>query len=198
MRIRFKTLYAALLLATHGAHAEAPLAAVDLMTSDGAKRLAAQWRYSDVELVPTQFKAPDANGQPYGKSVNTFDYRPHAGIANFNDAAWPIIAPESLATRRGHGRVSFNWYRLAFTVPDHIGAVTTRGAKLVFTTAVDDYAEIWLDGELARGAGQRGGSVVAGWNADNEVVLTPRAEPGETHHIAIFGINGPISAAPTA
>jgi gluconolactonase len=42
--------------------------------------------------------------------------------------------------------------------------------------------------------GQQGGSVVAGWNAPNRVVLTPNARPGERFQVAVLGINGPISA----
>jgi gluconolactonase len=38
--------------------------------------------------------------------------------------------------------------------------------------------------------------VVAGFNAPNRVVLTRDARPGQTFTIAVFGINGPISASP--
>jgi gluconolactonase len=38
--------------------------------------------------------------------------------------------------------------------------------------------------------------VVAGFNAPNRVVLTDDARPGQTFRIAVFGINGPISASP--
>ena len=193
------TLIAGLLvtIGTQLASAAAPLASVDLMTSEGAKAVGGQWRYSDVQLVKTHFRGPDAKGQPYGPEVDTVDYTPHAGASDFDDSAWPILIPESLSTRRSNGRVSFNWYRLSLTVPDHIGKVATRGTNVVFSTVVDDYAEIWVDGELARRAGQRGGTVVAGWNAENELVVAHNVQPGRKIHLAVFGINGPISAAPT-
>jgi gluconolactonase len=41
-----------------------------------------------------------------------------------------------------------------------------------------------------------GGPVAAGFNAPNRVVLTQDARPGERFTIAVFGINGPISASP--
>jgi len=41
--------------------------------------------------------------------------------------------------------------------------------------------------------GQQGGSVVAGWNAPNRVILTRDARPGQKFQIAVLGINGPIS-----
>ena len=43
--------------------------------------------------------------------------------------------------------------------------------------------------------GQRGGNVVAGFNAPNVVELKD-PKPGKTYQIAIFGINGPISVSP--
>ena len=38
--------------------------------------------------------------------------------------------------------------------------------------------------------------MVAGFNAPNRVVLTRDARPGDRFQIAVFGINGPISASP--
>ena len=38
--------------------------------------------------------------------------------------------------------------------------------------------------------------MAGGFNAPNRVVLTRDARPGETFTIAVFGINGPISASP--
>jgi gluconolactonase len=61
---------------------------------------------------------------------------------------------------------------------------------------VDDYAEIWVNGELPLALGATGGHVVAGFNAPNRVVLTRDARPGERFQIAVFGVNGPISASP--
>jgi gluconolactonase len=61
---------------------------------------------------------------------------------------------------------------------------------------LDDYAEVWVDGELSRGLGQRGGSVVAGWNAPNRVVIARGAKAGQTLQLAVFGANGPLSDPP--
>ena len=68
---------------------------------------------------------------------------------------------------------------------------------MVFETSVDDYAEVWVDGELTRGLGQMGGSVVAGWNAPNRLVVGRNVKPGQKIQLAVFGINGPISKSPT-
>ena len=61
---------------------------------------------------------------------------------------------------------------------------------------MDDYAEVWVNGKLDRKVGQKGGTVVAGFNAPNVVVLSESGKAGERYDIAVFGINGPISASP--
>jgi gluconolactonase len=175
----------------------APLAEIDLATTVGANAADAEWRYHDVDIVPSQFQQADANGQPYGAETTTYDYRPHAGVVAFDDSKWQRLAPEELVIRRGHGRLAFNWYRTKITIPATANGFATAGASVVFESVVDDYAEIWVDGELVRAPAQQGASVVAGWNAPNRVLLTRRATPGQQIEIAIFGINGPISAAPT-
>jgi len=174
----------------------APLATIDLATSAGAALAQAEWRYSDVQIVRAMHRAPDAEGQPTGAPIETYTIEPRAGRADYDDSAWPVIAPESLTARRGNGRVAFNWYRIAVTVPDKIGGLDPTGATLVFQATVDDYAEIWVDGEIARAIGQRGGSVVAGWNAPNRVVAARDVKPGQRISIALFGGNGPLSDPP--
>ena len=174
-----------------------PLFTVDLATRDGAASVAGEWRYSDARLVEVDFRSAGPDRQPTGPPNRAYDVVPHAGWADFDDASWPPIDPTTLADRRGTGRVSFAWYRLRFTVPERIGPFETSGTTIIFETAVDDAAEVWVDGELLRGPGQRGGSMVAGWNAPNRVVATRCARPGQKVTIAVFGINGPISAAPT-
>jgi len=175
----------------------APAAVVDLGTAAGAGLVRATWRYSDARIVDTSFRGPDAQGQPTGALRATHDIVPHAGTANFDDSQWQVIAPDSLAERRGSGRVSFNWYRVTLTVPQRIGEFAAEGAEVWLVTRVDDYAEVWVDGELDRAYGQMGGSVVAGWNAPNRVLIARHARAGQQIRVAIFGINGPISDSPT-
>jgi gluconolactonase len=54
-----------------------------------------------------------------------------------------------------------------------------------------------VDGELPRAAGQSGGSVIKGWNAENRLIIGRDVRPGQKIQIAVFGINGPISNPPT-
>ncbi|HXW10706.1 MAG TPA: SMP-30/gluconolactonase/LRE family protein [Steroidobacteraceae bacterium] len=173
-----------------------PAARLDLQTTEGVAAVRGVWRYADAELVPTNHRAPDPNGQPTGRPVKTWDVQPHAGGATFDDSRWAAIEPATLRERRGNGRVSFNWYRLEVTVPERVGTFDTRGATLVFSTSLDDYAEVWVDGELPRATGQNGGSVVAGWNATNRIVIGRNVHPGQQIQLAVFGINGPISDPP--
>jgi gluconolactonase len=96
----------------------------------------------------------------------------------------------------GTGRSSFAWYRLRFVVPASVGSFSTAGTSALFEIVVDDYAEVWVNGVLARGLGQTGGSLVSGFNAPNRVVLTRDARPGQAFDIAVFGANGPLSDPP--
>jgi gluconolactonase len=174
-----------------------PLATIDLATDEGVKLINAQWRYSDTQIVETDFKAAGADQQPTGAPIKTYDYTPHAGAADFDDSHWQVIAPTTLDQRRSTGRLCFNWYRITPTIPERIGSYDPTGATVVFETSVDDYAEVWVDGELKRALGQTGGSVISGWNATNRLVVGRNVRPGQKIHLAVFGANGPLSNPPT-
>jgi gluconolactonase len=77
-----------------------------------------------------------------------------------------------------------------------IGAFDTAGAKAVLTVLVDDYAEVWVNGQMPRRSGYISPATIQGLNMPNRVVLADAVKAGETFQIAIFGINGPISVAP--
>ena len=66
---------------------------------------------------------------------------------------WEQIKPAQLEERRSTGRLCFNWYRTSVTIPDKIGSFDPTGSTVVFEIAIDDYAEVWVDGKLAAGAG---------------------------------------------
>src|SRR5262249_8813942 len=70
------------------------------------------------------------------------------------------------------------------------------GSTVAFEVVIDDYAEVWVDGELPAVLGQSGGGVVRGFNAPNRVILTRDAKPGQKIQLAVFGMNGPISKSP--
>src|SRR6516165_10022920 len=161
-----------------------PAASVDLASDAGTALVHGVWRYANAKVIEAKFRAPDADGQPTGAEVVTNDIVPHAGAADFDDPKWEVIAPTSLTARRGNGLVSFNWYRIAITVPSQIAGFEASGSTVWFETRMDDYAEVWVDGELGRAFGQQGGSVVAGWNAPNRLLIGRNVRPGQCIQLA--------------
>jgi len=174
-----------------------PDARIDLGTKEGTELVNGQWRYSDTKIVEVDFNAAGPDGQPSTTPIKTYDIIPQAGRAEFDDSKWDMIAPTTLDKRRTNGKLAFNWYRIKITVPERIGNLDPAGSTIVFTTSLDDYAEIWVDGELPRAAGQSGGSVIKGWNAENRLIIGRGVKPGQTIQLAIFGANGPLSQPPT-
>lgn len=169
-----------------------PSATVNLMTPDGSAVFGAVWRTAEARIVEVE---PMAGRMPgYEK---TFDMQPHAGDANFDDSKWQIIEPKGLADRRGGGKTSFLWYRTTLTIPAKIGDFDTTGAKAVFTAYVDDYAEVWINGQMPRRSGYPSPATIQGLNMPNRVVLAETVKAGDKFQIAVFGINGPISVAPS-
>jgi len=174
-----------------------PEVTINLATADGAKLVKGEWRYSDTKIIEIDFKGPGPDNQPTGAPVKTYDIVPHAGGADFDDSKWQVIDATTLTARRGTGRICFNWYRMKITIPERIDNFDPTGATVVFETALDDYAEIWVDGEISRALGQMGGSVITGWNAANRLVVGRNVRPGQQIQLAVFGGNGPLSNPPT-
>ncbi len=173
-----------------------PSAVVDLRTSEGAALVRAEWRYGDVRIVETDHREPGPDLRPTGAPNRTHDITPHAGPADFDDSSWEIIEPASLESRRSHGRLAFGWYRTRITLPPRVGDFDVTGSTIVLELVIDDYAEIWVDGQLPVMLGQTGGQLIKGFNAPNRVILTHDARPGQQIQLAIFGANGPISNPP--
>jgi gluconolactonase len=176
-----------------------PDAILDLQSADGIELVGGRWRYSDATVEEIDFVELGSPADPLGPGTvpnRTFDVLPHAEAADFDDSTWRVLAPEETMLRLANGRVCFNWYRISVTIPERVGHVDPTGSTIVFETVVDDYAEVWVNGELPHELGDLGGPVAAGFNAPNRVVLTRDARPGDRFVIAIFGINGPISASP--
>lgn len=107
------------------------------------------------------------------------------------------VGAGGLFERRGPGGTSAAWYRIRVTIPASLGALNTAGTSAIFEIVVDDYAEIWVNGHLARSLGLGGASLVAGFNAPNRLVLTRDARAGQTFDIQVYAINGPISDPPS-
>ena len=168
-----------------------PSYVVDLMTENGMSAFGARWKTMEAKIV----EGPALpNAMPGYKT--SYDIAPHAGEAGFDDSSWPTIEPKGLTDRRGGGKVSFFWFRTNLTIPAKIGNFETAGAKAVLTAYVDDYAEVWIDGQMPRRAGLTSPATIQGFNIPNRVVLADSVKAGDKFQVAIFGINGPISVAP--
>jgi gluconolactonase len=176
-----------------------PDAVIDLQTDAGVELVGGEWHYSDARVDEIEFVDVGHPDDPLGPGLipnSTYDVVPHAEGADYDDADWRVLEPAGTRLRLTRGRVCFNWYRIAVTIPERAGGFDPTGASVVFEVAIDDYAEVWVDGGLPHALGDAGGQVVAGFNAPNRVVLTDDARPGQRFQIAVFGINGPISTSP--
>lgn len=164
---------------------------VDLMTPAGSAAFGALWKTMEAKIVESP-AIPDA--MPEYKT--TYDIQPHAGERGFDDSSWPVVRPTELGAKRGGGRVSFLWFRASLTIPAEVAGFDTPGAKAVLTVNVDDYAEVWVNGELPREPGIPSPATIQGFNMPNRIVLSDAVRAGDKFEVAVFGINGPISAAP--
>ena len=169
-----------------------PVHVVDLMTAAGAAAFGAVWRLMEAKLV----EGPAlADAMPEFKT--NYHVEPHAEEVGFDDSAWPVVAPDDLDGRRGGGMISFLWYRTTLTIPNEAQGFATDGAKAVLRVNIDDYGEIWVNGQLPRAAGRPSPACIQGFNMPHRLVLGDQiVHPGEKYEIACFAINGPISAAP--
>ena len=173
-----------------------PDAIVDLASSASAALVSASWSYRDAKLVEIAARAPGPDLRPSGPPVRATDVSPSASEVFAGDGGLERISPEALERRRGNGKVSFGWYGLDLTLPERVGSVPVTGSTVALEIVVDDYAEVWVDGKLPLVLGRTGGPVVRGFNAPNRVILTHDARPGQRFRVAVFGMNGPISASP--
>ena len=168
-----------------------PVHVVDLMTEAGSALFGARWRAKEAKLI----ECP-ALGDARPEFKTTYDIEPHAEERGFDDSAWPVVAAGDLGAKRGGGMVSFFWFRTMLTIPADASGFATAGAMAVFRVNVDDYAEVWVDGELPRAGGRPSPGTIQGFNMPHRLVLGNPVAAGDRFEIAVFAINGPISAAP--
>jgi hypothetical protein len=56
---------------------------------------------------------------------------------------------------------------------------------------------VWINGQMPRRSGYPSPATIQGLNMPNRVVLAETVNGGDKFQIAVFGINGPISVAPS-
>ena len=168
-----------------------PDAVIDLQSDAGVELVDGQWRYADARVEEIAFVEVGHPDDPLGPGVapnRTFDVVPHAEAADYDDSDWRVLEPTETQLRLSQGRVCFNWYRIAVTIPERVGEFDPTGASVVFEVTIDDYAEVWVNGELPHALGDDGGPVVAGFNAANRVLLTDDARSGERFQLSLIHI----------
>ena len=153
---------------------------LDLENTDHLAQLNARWRFAE-GLIP---------GQPNGgQTLGTPDSP--VRLADYDDSDWEII--DDIKKGRFKGFV-FGWYRIAITLPETVDGEAIANKSVFFETCVDDYAELWIDGECDLAFGESGHGAVSGFNAPQRVSVSESAEPGARHVIACLAVNGPFAA----
>lgn len=168
-----------------------PVHVVDLMTDQGSAVFGARWRGKEAKLVECPALS---DAMPEFKT--TYDVEPHAEERGYDDTDWTPIPASDLGAKRGGGMASFYWYRATLTIPVSAAGFDTAGAMAVLRVNVDDYCEIWVNGDMPRAAGRPSPGAIQGFNMPHRLVLANPVSPGDQFEIAVFAINGPISAAP--
>ena len=110
------------------------IAELDLENVEHLELTNAQWRYAD-GLVP---------GEPNGGLVNLMKDSP-ARLADYDDSNWGICENIQEIVLEG---LCFGWYRITVTLPEEVDGVSVAGSQVWFHTCIDDYGEVWVDGEI--------------------------------------------------
>ncbi len=152
-----------------------PRTTVYLGESVGQELVKGTWKYARGS-VP---------GQPNEGLVEQVEGSP-ARLADYDDSSWEIC--HDLTERMSYG-FSFMWYRIHLTLPDEVNGHPVQGVRVQFETCIDDYGELWIDGECNRDRG-----VIQGFNVPQRVLLTDNATPGDQFTIALLAANGPLAA----
>ncbi len=152
-----------------------PRVALDLNDAGDRQKVKAEWRFAPgyVPGEPNEGLQAQIPGSP-------------ARLAEYDDSGWKVCT--NIRTSRSVG-FTFAWYRVAVDLPEQIDGVTLAGSRVLFETNIDDYGEVWIDGQIDRSAG-----VIGGINVPQRVEVSSNAMPGARHVIACLTVNGPLAA----
>ena len=147
---------------------------VDLNNPSYKQQLGATWRSATgfIPGEPNQGFTAEIEGSP-------------CRLPAYDDSNWAVC--DNLGDVLSKG-VCAAWWRTTITLPKQIDGIDVAGARLYLETTVDDYAEIWVNGECNLLTG-----VPHGHNRPNRLELSQNAQAGDVFHIAILGINGPFA-----
>ena len=151
-----------------------PRVALDLNKAEDRAKVKGQWRLA-TGLVP------GAPNEGLSAQLAGSDAR----LPDFDDSGWEVW--ENIRHSLSTG-FTFAWYRIAVEVPEEIDGVALAGMRVWFETNVDNYGEVWVNGDIDRTVG-----VIVGINAQQRVEVSPGAAPGDRHVIACLVANGPLA-----
>jgi len=151
-----------------------PRIALDLNQAEDRQVVKGEWRVAD-GLVP---------GEPNEGLLSQLRATP-ARLADHDDSKWDIC--RNIRESRSVG-FTFAWYRIAIVIPRRAGGVALAGSRVWFETNIDNYGEIWIDGQIDRSTG-----VIVGLNAQHRVEVSASAVAGARHVIACLVGNGPLA-----
>ena len=153
-----------------------PRATLDLQNAGDLAAVGGQWKVAHgfVPDQPNEGIVPEAEGSP-------------CRLPDYDDSGWEDCGDLGAWRRRG---VSFIWYRIKATLPENVGGRPLEGARCLFESCIDDYGEIWINGECDR---ER--ATVQGFNVPQRVVVSTEPKPGDEVTIAILAMNGPAGRA---
>ena len=152
-----------------------PRAELDLRDPAAQSAVKGQWK-SAPGLVP---------GEPNEGLVSRLEGSP-ARLPDYDDSGWEACQDIGQWQSRG---LTFAWYRIKVTIPESVQGHDISGSRCLFETCIDDYGEIWVNGECDR---ER--ATVQGFNVPQRVVVTASVQPGEQYTIAVLAVNGPLAA----
>ena len=107
-----------------------------------------------------------------------------ARLADYDDSGWDKDVDIQVRNSKG---LTFAWYRLAFTMPAEVKGQGVAGNRVYFETNVDNYGEVYFDGQIDRTIG-----VITGNNVNKRVLVEEPAVPGQQHVIAVLVGNAPL------
>jgi hypothetical protein len=151
-----------------------PRVALDLNKSEDRQKVKGVWRRA-LGLVP---------GEPNQGLVAELEASP-ARLADYDDASWEVCENVRDLVSTGF---TFGWWRITVEIPEELDGMQLAGSTVVFETNVDNYGEVWVDGQIDVVAG-----TVVGFNAQQRVVISAGAAPGTRHVIAVLAANGPFA-----
>ena len=153
-----------------------PRVTLDLNTAADRQLVKGTWRFGS-GYVP---------GEPNQGLVAELEASP-ARLADYDDSGWEVTGNVRDLLSKGF---TFGWWRITIEIPENIDGVALAGSTIVFETNVDNYGEIWVDGQIDVVNG-----VVVGFNHQQRVTVSASAVPGAKHVLAIMAANGPFAMA---